>query len=225
MTPPPVRTVENVRGEETRQRLLDTAIRLFAANGFNNVTVREISRDADVNLAAINYHFGDKFALYMAVVRTAANVMWNLNDLSMQPATVPAEQRLRHYIRAYIPRLMTIKGPGAWIFRLMQHEQNEPTEAAPWIVDNAIRPRLRYLASVVADLLDLPVDDLHVFRCAISIHTQCLAVMPHPFRALIDKDWKVDSMSDGAIDAAVDHITMFSLAGIRAVREIAHPGA
>ena len=209
------------RGEETRQRLLETATRLFAADGFSNVTVRDICREAHANLAAVNYHFGDKFELYMAVIRVAADIMWSGNDLAMQSDTVPAEQRLRHYLRTYVARLTTIKGPGAWIYRLMQHEQSDPTPAAAWIVDHVMRPRLRYLASVVAELLDLPPADIRVFRCAMSVHTQCLACMPHPFRALIVKDWNVEPLSPSEIDASVDHIAAFSLAGIRAIAQSA----
>ena len=44
---------------ETRTRLLKEARRLFSAQGFGHVTVREICRAANANVAAINYHFGE----------------------------------------------------------------------------------------------------------------------------------------------------------------------
>ena len=47
-----------VDDQETRQRLLISAERLFADRGFKKVTVREICRAARANVAAINYHFG-----------------------------------------------------------------------------------------------------------------------------------------------------------------------
>ena len=50
--------------QETRQRLLEAAARLFAARGFTHVTVREICNAANANVAAVNYHFGDKLGLY-----------------------------------------------------------------------------------------------------------------------------------------------------------------
>ena len=52
---------------ETRTAILDTAERLFSENGVEGTSVRDITRAAGVNLGAINYHFGTKDALVMAV--------------------------------------------------------------------------------------------------------------------------------------------------------------
>ena len=49
----------------TRRALLDHATDVFAENGFDGASVREITRRATSNLAAINYHFGGKEALYL----------------------------------------------------------------------------------------------------------------------------------------------------------------
>ncbi len=51
----------------TRDRILDVAERLFAEQGFYVTTLREITQAAEVNLAAVNYHFGSKQALVVAV--------------------------------------------------------------------------------------------------------------------------------------------------------------
>lgn len=53
--------------DSTRQRILDTAERLFADQGFHATTLRQITRDAGVNLAAVNYHHGSKDSLILAV--------------------------------------------------------------------------------------------------------------------------------------------------------------
>ena len=52
---------------ETRQRLLDAGVRLFAEHGFRSVSVRDLCTEANVNIAAINYHFGGKQELYEAI--------------------------------------------------------------------------------------------------------------------------------------------------------------
>ncbi|MEI8234039.1 MAG: TetR/AcrR family transcriptional regulator [Verrucomicrobiota bacterium] len=52
---------------ETRAAILDTAERLFGENGVEGTSVRDITHAAGVNLGAINYHFGTKDALVMAV--------------------------------------------------------------------------------------------------------------------------------------------------------------
>jgi AcrR family transcriptional regulator len=51
-------------GKETRGRLLDAALEVFAESGYRNAKVAEICRRAGTNLAAVNYYFGDKANLY-----------------------------------------------------------------------------------------------------------------------------------------------------------------
>lgn len=53
--------------DSTRQRILDTAEQLFADQGFHATTLRQITRQAGANLAAVNYHHGSKDALILAV--------------------------------------------------------------------------------------------------------------------------------------------------------------
>lgn len=50
--------------ESTDTRILETAIRLFAQRGYNGTSIRQITREAGVNLGAVTYHFGGKRELY-----------------------------------------------------------------------------------------------------------------------------------------------------------------
>ncbi len=52
----------------TKDRILDTAERLFARDGFEATSLRAITAEANVNLAAVNYHFQSKEALVQAVI-------------------------------------------------------------------------------------------------------------------------------------------------------------
>ena len=52
----------------TKNKILDAADVLFADKGFNGTSLREITSQANVNLAAVNYHFGSKKELIKAVM-------------------------------------------------------------------------------------------------------------------------------------------------------------
>jgi AcrR family transcriptional regulator len=58
---------EDEAGGETKQRILAAALSVFAEQGYNAATLREITSAAGVNIAAVNYHFGSKQALMRAV--------------------------------------------------------------------------------------------------------------------------------------------------------------
>ena len=61
--------MSEVRNIDTRERILDAAERLFMVHGFDGASMRQITGEAAVNLAAVNYHFGSKEALMQEVFR------------------------------------------------------------------------------------------------------------------------------------------------------------
>lgn len=65
---------------ETREKLLIVAKILFAKNGFEGTSIRDIASAADVNVAAINYHFKNKQGLYFEIFKT--NCAWMEERLS-----------------------------------------------------------------------------------------------------------------------------------------------
>jgi hypothetical protein len=97
----------------------------------------------------------------------------------------------------------------------MNHEVTDPTPALDLIVEEAIRPRLEYLASVVAELLDCPVSDERVMMCVASVQSQCLLALRN---AAADRLYPRLKLTPPTIHELADHIAEFSLAGILSVR-------
>src|SRR5476651_170259 len=56
------------RGEDTRRRILETALEVFAAEGYEGTSTRVLAERAGVNLPAIQYYFGSKEGLFRAVI-------------------------------------------------------------------------------------------------------------------------------------------------------------
>lgn len=72
--------------QEIRERLVEAARELFARDGFDAASVRDITARAHANLGAITYHFGSKEALYHTVIeRFATPLADRLAAISVEP--------------------------------------------------------------------------------------------------------------------------------------------
>jgi AcrR family transcriptional regulator len=202
------------RDRETRARLLTAATHLFASKGFNKVTVREICREARANVAAVNYHFGDKLGLYREVLGTAIEIMRGTTDAAQQAGEgKPAEEQLRAYVRVFLQRV--VGGGDSWIHQLMMQEMADPTPALDLVADQVIRPRLEYVARVVADLVDQPADSEQVRMSVLSIQSLCHSAMKNAIARRLLPDLYA---GDDQLERLADHITEFSIGGVRALR-------
>ena len=205
---------------DTRERLITAATRLFAEHGYRTVSVREICSEAGANVSAVNYHFAGKLGLYREVVsRAIQTIQAGSADLIFAADDVAPEERIRHYVRAYVPLVAGHKprldaARVSWIHKLMRHETSEPTPLAKWIADQAITPRVQYLGRAVAEILRCPLDDARVTRCVISIQTQCQFYAPDKFRDAVYPNWPPNAAE---LTAVAEHIAEFSLAGIRQI--------
>src|SRR5215211_4621154 len=68
-------TVAPGKGERTRQRLLDIAVRRFAADGFRRTSVSDIAREAGLTPAAAYAYFAGKDGLFQAAVDADASAL------------------------------------------------------------------------------------------------------------------------------------------------------
>jgi AcrR family transcriptional regulator len=200
--------------QETRQRLLDAAAQLFSVHGFQRVTVREICRKAHANVAAVNYHFGDKLGLYTEVIKMAIDAIRGTSELSIQAGQGGTpEERLRSFIGVFLRRLVGT-GRDSWIHNLMSREMADPTPALDLVVEQAIKPRLAYVGGIVAELMGCPPDDPRVVPVIGSIQGQCMLYAPNPIAKRLSGHWPP---TDDELQRVADHIAEFSLAGIRAL--------
>jgi TetR/AcrR family transcriptional regulator, regulator of cefoperazone and chloramphenicol sensitivity len=203
----------NPASADTRQRLIDAAAVLFANKGFEHVTVREICKASSANVAAVNYHFGDKAGLYRAVVMLAIEVMRETNELSQRAGDGQSpEDQVRSFVRVFVSRLKG-DGPTAWIHRLMAREMERPTEVLDLVMQQVLKPRIDYLCGVIGAIMGLRPDDPRVTRCVMSLQVQCL-VAARPIPKPLAKSF---GPATDDIEATVDHIVGFCLGGIRAI--------
>jgi len=208
----------NRADDATRDRLVKVAERLFAERGFRKVTIREVCRAAHANVAAVNYHFGDKLGLYREVLQAAIDLMRATTDAARQAgAGQPAEEQLRRWIAIFNQRLL---GSGHdSVQKLIHHEMHDPTPAFDALVEQGVRPRVEYLSTLVAEILRCPISDPRVLRCVASVHAQSLAYVPNPIASRLGFPFTPTS---ARLDEVAEHIAEFSLGGIHAVGRAVH---
>jgi AcrR family transcriptional regulator len=206
---------ENNQLETARERLLKEAEILFAEKGYHAVSVREITRAAECNLAAVNYHFGNKNNLYLEVFRSRwlprANKMRECFEktLAAQDHSSP---------RALVQALAGafLKGPLSDQERLCHcqliiRELTKPTEAFRLVVDASMRPffadlsqRLRPYLPDKIDKESLALNIFSIFAMVVHFNFAREAVT-HITGCEYDQDFKT---------RLVEHITDFSLTGL-----------
>ncbi|HXC97896.1 MAG TPA: CerR family C-terminal domain-containing protein [Verrucomicrobiae bacterium] len=205
-------TTEDTGQMATRQHLLEAAGQVFAEVGFRAATVREICERAGANIAAVNYHFGDKEQLYRAVLQETyqAAIKKYPADYGLR-ANATAEERLRAFVHSLLLRIFS-EGPSARHGKLMAREMMEPTGALDAIVREDIRPMSALLVSIVSELLGAEADDATKRLCANSVVSQALFYHHcRPVVVRIHPDLKFDR---AGIERLTEHITRFSLAAI-----------
>ena len=86
------------KDENSKQKILNSATKLFAHKGFDAVSVREICKDANVNLCMISYYFGGKKELYGAIIANLVEKQTlyakTFLDLSIEPKTLSKQEQI-----------------------------------------------------------------------------------------------------------------------------------
>lgn len=119
--------------QSTKARILDVAEQLFSEKGFAETSMRDITGQANVNLASVNYHFGSKEELINAVFqRSLAPLVDALNtNLSVIQETHMTgigklELSLKVLVSAALKRTRAMKGGGGIFMRLLSRAYSDP---------------------------------------------------------------------------------------------------
>jgi AcrR family transcriptional regulator len=197
--------------DQTKARLLEAAGEEFAEKGFEAARVRSICRRAEANLAAVNYHFGDKEQLYVAAVLEAHRCGTELPSEELMSQGTPAEQ-LRRYIHFFLSNVMAMnRQKSNWHHALMLREMLGPTAASETLVREAIRPRFERLKGIIRRACP-ELDELRLNATAMSVVGQCLHYKTAS--AIIEHVIGPGMFAALDLDYLTDHISGFCLAAL-----------
>ncbi|MFZ7126530.1 MAG: TetR/AcrR family transcriptional regulator [Desulfobacterales bacterium] len=147
------------RAGDTKVRIMDVAEKLFAENGFKRTSIQLLARTAEVNQAAVNYHFGSKSALVEQVIERRLSV---INRLRMERLTGIKEKAARRgrkpdpaeVLRAFIEPVFALtekSGGGKCILLIAGRAFAEPDETIQGIFIRSFKPSYLLLLELMTD--------------------------------------------------------------------------
>jgi AcrR family transcriptional regulator len=198
---------------EIPRRLLAAASEQFARHGYSLTRVRDIVREAEVNLASVNYYFGGKEGLYAATLRELADRRRAETAVPDPQATQgSAENALYQEVLAILRRFVDGERSSAPLGRILAHESMNPTHYFDKLITEIVRPEVEKLTGIVRRLAGEGADEAGVMRAAMSVMGQCLFYLFA--RGAIERAWPQMAPGAGNCEALARHITGFSLMGI-----------
>ena len=188
---------------------------VFAEQGYQNATVREISSRVGANVAAVNYHYGDKLGLYSAVLRRSLMAEEDERIREQVAAAPTPEQALRIFITGMLAKC-ALRSEAAFQFRIMAQEMANPTPALAEVVEEVIQPKFAQLRNVIARIVHIPADHPTTRLCAHSLIGQIMHYAnAQPVILLLSPGWDLA----GHLNAIADHIYRFTLHGLMGMAE------
>jgi AcrR family transcriptional regulator len=189
----------------TRERILDTAERLFAERGFAGTSVREITDAAAVNLGAVNYHFQSKENLYAEVfARRVAQLREPVAAVARESGPIARErpdEAFRAFGHVFLAphkkRVDTLR-----LLGLFARETIERCLPAGFLARELRAPITEALAVIVRQVRP-DMADAVARACAESFFVQLMHIVKGAGSAV------------GSVDEQLEHAVRFTVAAVR----------
>ena len=204
------------RGQETKERLLESGCKVFAEKGYRDATHADICEHAGANVAAINYYFGSKEDLYAAVFTHLVEKAAALYPLhgGLEPDS-PPEERLRAFVHAHLHRMFDT-GHLEYLHAIRMSEMFDSTGLLAKQMENQLAADRGYVLGVLRELLGPDAPEQDVVWCEMSIVSQCFVGAPRPGGHGPRTVFQLDASQ---VDRLTEHIMAFSMAGVMAIRK------
>ncbi len=188
---------------DTTQALLTAALSRFAAKGYEATSLRDISGDANVDVALIPYRFGGKTGLWKAIVSQAAEELHDTLRRALAEAAKAGEcEKLRHSMKAFLDYLLARPE----VPRLLLRDITIDGDRSQWLLEELSLPLHRHfydLAQAASASRSKPVEHLQ-FRVANFIYSAASTVARRERLArLVENTTGYDAQFSAALEATL----------------------
>ncbi len=209
--------------QDTRERLFRAAIAVFAARGYRGATVRAICERAGANVAAVNYHFGDKERLYAEVLEHIFRTPRLRRPHGPAPDGLSPEDQLRDYIRTFLHEVYDCiddQDHCADLASIYLMEMAHPSPGLDHIVETYIRPDAERLEAILRAMLGSDFPPRLRGYCAGAVIAQALHYCnTGPILSRLAPG--APPLRPEGLDALAELAFQFSMGGIERLRAMA----
>lgn len=143
-------------GDATKARIIKAAGKLFAERGYAETTSKDICERVDINLAAVNYHFGSRDGLYQEILNEVKKYMFDVESLHrLTRSEMKAEEKLNHFIDRLVE---TVFARDSWQVRIWAREMVSPTGFTFWDDPAHALTKFGMIASMFSEITGIPVE-------------------------------------------------------------------
>lgn len=156
--------------QSTSDRLLSAAIESFAEHGYAGTSIRTVTERAGANVAAVNYHYGDKAGLYRAAVEHVMRSCPSVEPAVLEVVTCQREW-LRHLMGDVVRYLRSAEGSP--LMKILVREEMAPTGVLGPLYREIFMSRHDALVKTLVDLLGAREASAPLHRLARQLMTMC----------------------------------------------------
>ncbi len=202
----------NHKNQSTKERILAAAGELFAVQGFDGTTIRDICAKADVNLASVNYHFNDKENLFGEVIRFGFESAMSKYppNYRFEEADTP-EKKLRQFIWNILMRRYDRELPSWFSVLISRHMPTAHEHVIPFfrkMKSESLQTLRNILKELIADNPD--EQQLRFAESGIMGH-----ILFHTRPAGKGDSFRIEDISSQAeFEEFVDRVYEFSIGGL-----------
>ena len=143
--------------KDTREKLLQTATKLFAKHGIDGVSTRDLAKLSGVNLCSINYYFGSKQNLYDVILDNVIEKISNFassKQIPLQKQNLSPQEELDAFISNMVNFLCSDKISGEQL-ELLIKEIIQPTNIYNKLYQTVIEPMHRRITAIIMEITGL----------------------------------------------------------------------
>ncbi len=205
---------KRIDGKITKKKILKAACKIFAKKGFKATRIAEICKEAGVNVAAVNYYFGDKVNLYRESFKYAYREY--IDPYVKYPKGASLDEKIKIYIEHLVKNFIRMSKKGYFIrFYLM--ELSKPTGLIDDLWKELIEPKRKEFLEIIKEFMGKDKIDQEVLFCEVSIVSQCKMIINTKMG--FSEFLFGEPFSDKLVKKIVEHITNFSFGGMERIRK------